>query len=131
MTKRILIVDDDAMNREILEAFLSMQKFEILMAHDGESALESLKTVVPDLVITDVKMFDMTGYDLCQHIKTTPSLQAIPVMIVTGYNSPEDEANARHVGADDFVTRPIDYLNFVHRVKTLVNRGVTGSSTAL
>ncbi len=123
MGTKVLIVDDDVMNREIIDAFLSLQQIETLMAHDGETAWEMIQTETPSLVVTDVKMYDMSGYELCERIKNSASLGRIPVMIVTGYNSAEDEAQARAAGADDFLSRPLDYLDFVHRVKTLVNRG--------
>lgn len=123
MCQAILIVDDDAMNREIIDAFLSLQHYETLMAHDGESAWEMLQREKPCLVVTDVKMYDMSGFELCQRIKSAPHLQGLPVMIVSGYNSPEDESQARAVGADDFLARPLDYLDFMNRVKALLNRG--------
>jgi len=119
--KTILVVDDDAMNREVMEAFLTSVDYAVLLANNGSRALKSAKNHLPDLIILDIKMPDMNGFEVCEALKKDPITQAIPVMIVTGFNSPEDFERGREVGASDFISRPFDGDDFIARVHKLLH----------
>lgn len=118
--KTILVVDDDAMNREVMEAFLISVDYAVLLANNGTRALQSASRYMPDLIILDIKMPDMNGFEVCQALKSDPLTQIIPVMIVTGFDSPEDKKRGRDVGAADFISRPFDGDEFIERVHRLL-----------
>lgn len=109
----ILVVDDDAMNREVMEAFLSAEDYRVLLANSGEQALKLLTQTAPDLVILDVRMPDMDGYQVCQAITRS---YTVPVIIVSGYSEPEDTKRGMAAGAVDYIARPFNADNFLERV---------------
>lgn len=119
--KRILVIDDDAMNREVMEAFLTVENYEVLLAHNGRSGLNLVRETVPDLVIVDVRMPDMTGYEVCEFIKSQESLHSIPVLIVTGFDAKEDRERGKQAGADAFLPRPFDVDELANVVTGLLN----------
>ena len=116
--KHILVVDDDAMQREIMDAYLSMQDYDVTLAHNGVSGLKRASEFNPDLVILDVKMPDMTGYEVCEILKT--DYPDLPILLVTGFNAPEDREQGFAVGANDFMTRPFDGDTLISKVATLL-----------
>lgn len=119
--KRILIIDDDAMNREVMEAFLSSENYDVLLASDGQSGISSATRNIPDAIVLDVRMPDMSGYEVCEQLKKQDSTKAIPVMIVTGFDAKEDFERGQEAGADDFLTRPFDGDDLLTRVGNLVS----------
>lgn len=108
----ILVVDDDAMNREIMQEFLATEDYRVRLARDGEDGIQQARDHLPDLVLVDLKMPDMTGYEVCETLKADPATQHIPLVVVTGFNGSEEEQRARTAGADGFLTRTsnIDYF---------------------
>ncbi|MEL7432938.1 MAG: response regulator [Chloroflexota bacterium] len=119
-SKVILVIDDDAMNREVMEAFLTSEDYTVLLASDGETGIASARANLPDGIILDVRMPDMTGYEVCTQLKADPDTQQIPIMIVTGFDAKEDFERGRQAGADDFLTRPFDGDELLERVANLV-----------
>lgn len=119
--KTILVIDDDAMNREVMEAFLTSENYLVLLAQSGEDGISQAQSAAPDGIILDVRMPDMTGYDVCTHLKADETTQSIPVMIVTGFDSKEDRERGVAAGADDFLPRPFDGENLLQRVAALVS----------
>ena len=117
MKKLILVADDDAMNREIMEAFLSSENYDVALANNGKTALQKAASIQPDLIILDVKMPDMTGYDVCQQIRQQ---QDTPIMIVTGFDAKSDRDRALQVGASAFFPRPFKGDDLLVRVKQLL-----------
>lgn len=118
--KHILVVDDDDMNRELMEAFLASENYTVALAHSGKVALQMASELHPDLVILDVRMPDMSGYEVCQQLKSEPQTQAIAVIIVTGFDGREDRERAAEVGADAFVSRPFGADELIERVRDLL-----------
>lgn len=121
MIYSILVADDDAMNREIMEAFLATENYEVHLANNGETALALMARLRPHLLILDVLLPDMSGYEVCQNLKTNPITAAIPVLIVTGYDEPEDKQAAKAAGANDFLARPFEPEEFLARVRALLS----------
>lgn len=119
--KQILVIDDDAMNREVMDAFLSSENYEVLLASNGESGLAIAIKKIPDAIVLDVRMPDMSGYEVCEQLKNQDSTRAIPVMIVTGFDAKEDFERGKSVGADEFLTRPFDGDDLLLRVRELVS----------
>lgn len=122
MSKRILVVDDDAMNREVMEAFLSLERHEVFLAHNAQEGLRLAAEKLPDLIILDVRMPDMLGYEVCAILKEQETTVAIPVLMVTGFDAKEDRARAREVGVDDFLSRPFEGDTLLEHVNRLLNR---------
>lgn len=117
---RILIVDDEELSRELLQLSLEAEGHQIVLAGSGEKALEIIHSQPPDLVLTDVRMHSMSGYELCAAIKAEESTWHIPVLIYTGLNSVEDKQEGIAAGADDFIRKPLDLLIMLNRVRTLL-----------
>jgi CheY-like chemotaxis protein len=114
----ILIVDDDWMNRELLEAQLS--EYEVAAANSGQRALEIIQISPPDLVILDVRMPGMDGYELAARLRLESRTHDIPIMMLTGLDSDEARMRAFQVGADDVMPKPFDTFIFLNRVRLLL-----------
>ena len=119
MTAKVLVVDDIKANVKLLEARLSAEYFEILTAYSGPEALEVLEEERVDVILLDVMMPGMDGFEVCQHLKRNPETQHIPVIMVTALDTPQDRLRGLEVGADDFLTKPVDDIALVTRVKNL------------
>jgi len=120
LTARILIVDDVLPNRKLLKAKLEREYFDVLTAASGQEALDLVEREQPDLVLLDVMMPDMDGMEVCRRIKKNPASAFLPVVLVTALDHPEDRVAGLQAGADDFLTKPLDELSLVARVRSLV-----------
>jgi two-component system cell cycle response regulator len=120
MTARILVVDDLAPNTRLLEAKLTHEYFDVLTACDGESALKIVGEQSPDIVLLDVMMPGMDGFEVCRRMKEDPSSAHIPVVMVTALSDVADRVRGLEAGADDFLTKPINDVALMARVKSLV-----------
>ncbi len=110
---KILIVDDDSDNREILRARLQKGGYEILEAINGTSGLDAARTQNPDLVILDVMMPKMDGWQVCRALRDDPKTKALPVIMLTAKNQQIEEMRGWESGANEYVTKPIDYDEFM------------------
>lgn len=120
MPARVLVVDDVATNVKLLEAKLSSQYFNVLTATDGQQALDMVVTKDPDIVLLDVMMPGMDGFEVCRQIKGNTETAHIPVIMVTALRHPEDRVAGLDAGADDFLSKPLDDIALFARVKSLV-----------
>lgn len=117
---RVLVVDDDVLLRDLLEAILVDANYDVVSASDGEQALTTVAEREPDLVLLDVQMPRMNGYEVCRRLKNDPETQFIPVVMVTALEGDEDKIKAIEAGADDFVTKPYNSYMLLTRVKSLL-----------
>ena len=117
---RILIADDNEQNRELLEAYLADADYEIAMAVDGHSTLEQVAEFQPDIVLLDIMMPRLSGYEVCQRLKADPKTHDIPILMVTALNEMGDIEKAVAAGCDDFLTKPVNRLELTVRVKSLL-----------
>src|SRR5690606_591153 len=120
MTARILVVDDVPANVKLLEARLLAEYYEVLVARDGAEALETCENGKVDVVLLDVMMPGMDGFEVCRRLKADPATQHIPVVMVTALDQVADRVRGLEVGADDFLTKPVNDLQLMTRVKSLV-----------
>src|ERR1700689_3645925 len=119
MTARILVVDDVPANVKLLEARLSAEYFDVITAMSGEEALTICERAECDLVLLDVMMPDMDGFEVCRRLKTNPATHHIPVIMVTALDQPSDRVRGLDAGADDFLTKPIPEMALIARVGSL------------
>jgi putative two-component system response regulator len=116
----ILVADDQAANRELLDELLSSEGFNVLTAADGASALEHLNLVNIDLILLDVMMPELNGFEVCTRIKADPDTYLIPVVLVTSLSDKQDRIKGIRAGADDFLSRPVDRTELLTRVRSLL-----------
>src|SRR5438067_10920627 len=116
---RILVVDDTPANVRLLDAVLRPRGFDIVTATSGQEALDAIAMQPPDVVLLDVQMPGMNGYEVCRRVREDPELGALPIIMVTASLS-EERTLALEAGADDFVVRPFDQAELVARVRSLV-----------
>jgi diguanylate cyclase (GGDEF)-like protein len=117
---RILVVDDVPVNVQLLTTYLTSVGYEVFTARDGEEALEKVTATQPDLVLLDVMMPKLNGFEVCERVKSDPTTRIIPVIMVTALNEIEDKIKATESGADDFVSKPFNKLELLTRVKSLL-----------
>ncbi|GBF25290.1 response regulator PleD [bacterium MnTg02] len=119
MTARILVVDDVPANIKLLEARLSAEYFEVATARSGPEALKICEEERIDVVLLDVMMPGMDGFEVCSHLKANPTTLHIPIILVTALDQSVDRVNGLQAGADDFLTKPVDEVALLTRVKNL------------
>lgn len=120
MSARVLVVDDILPNVKLLEAKLSSEYYDVITATNGQEALDKAASESPDLVLLDVMMPGMDGFEVCQKIKSNMDLAHIPVVMVTALTDTQDKVRGLESGADDFLSKPIDDTALMARVRSLV-----------
>jgi two-component system cell cycle response regulator len=119
MTARVLVVDDVPANVRLLEARLSAEYFDVVTAMSGAEALAVCQKAECDIVLLDVMMPDMDGFEVCRRIKNDPSMHHIPVVMVTALDHPSDRVRGLEAGADDFLIKPVSDVALIARVRSL------------
>ena len=117
---KLLIADDNQQNCELLEAFLAEEGYEIAFAYDGAETLVRVAEQQPDLILLDIMMPKLSGYEVCQRLKQDEATTSIPILMVTALNKHGDIEKAVTAGCDDFLTKPVNGLELKIRVKSLL-----------
>ena len=117
MTKSILVVEDQEDNRQILRDLLSTGDYELIEAENGQEALDALATKRPDLILMDIQLPVMDGYEATRRIKANPDWKSIPIIVVTSYALSGDAEKARGAGCDDYVTKPYSPRQLLAKIK--------------
>ena len=126
---RILVVDDEIYIVHILDFSLGMEGYEVVTALDGEQALEKLKVEKPDLIVLDIMMPKLDGYEVCKAIKSDPETRQIPVILLSAKGRNVDQKMGFDVGADDYITKPFSPRKLVERINQLLGQTVTERQT--
>jgi len=122
--RQILVVEDSRVHATILSRMLSTKGFHVEVAGNGREALERLQDKTPSLVLSDIEMPQMDGYELCRSIKANPRLREVPVILLTSLNHPEDIVHGLNAGADQYLTKPVELESLLGRVESLLRSGV-------
>ena len=127
MSARILVVDDIEANRRLLQAKLEAQYYTVIQAENGPQALEVARKELPDIILLDVMMPGMDGYEVCRRLKEDPATAFIPVVMVTALSDTEDRVRGLDAGAEDFLTKPVDDFALMSRVGALMRYNAVAS----
>ena len=120
MTKRILVVEDHEENRRIMHDLLTTAGFEMIEAHTGEDGVRAAEAERPDLILMDIQLPGLDGYEATRQIKAKPELRAIPIIAVTSYALSGDEGKAREAGCDEYVAKPFSPRALLAKVRELL-----------
>ena len=120
MKKRILVVEDQQDNRQILRDLLTNAGFDMIEAENGEEAIASAQASRPDLILMDIQLPILDGYEATRRIKADPALRSIPIIVVTSYALSGDEEKARLAGCDDYVAKPFSPRGLLAKIKEYV-----------
>lgn len=123
--QKILIVDDDANIAELIELYLTKECFQCMQAHDGEEALKKNTSFQPDLILLDIMLPGIDGYDVCREIRKTST---VPIIMLSAKGEVFDKVLGLELGADDYIIKPFDSKELVARVKAVLRRYQTGSA---
>ncbi len=117
---RVLIADDDPQAAELMEAYLSDQGYDLAIAGDGEQTLKLLAEWSPDLILLDVMMPRISGFEVCKRLRANPATHDVAVLMITALDQASDIDRAVEAGTDDFVSKPVNKREVIHRVRALL-----------
>jgi DNA-binding response OmpR family regulator len=117
---RVLIADDNIQNVELLEAYLAGLDCEIQTAYDGEETLRAVETFRPDLILLDVMMPKLSGFEVCRKVRANPEARETLILMVTALNESSDFERGVQAGTDDFLTKPVNKVELLCRIKSLL-----------
>ena len=115
-----LVVDDVPLNRKLQQTYLDAVGYDVILAEDGIEALKRVEEETPDLILLDIMMPKMNGFQVCHNLKNNDSTRFIPIIMVTALNEVEDKIKGIEAGADDFICKPFNKLELLARVKSLL-----------
>ena len=117
---RILIADDHQQNVELLEAYLADRDVDVAIAVDGQDALDKFASFQPDLILLDIMMPKLSGFEVCERLKGDPATSGVMILMVTALNEDGDIERAVEAGADDFISKPVHKLELLKRVDNML-----------
>jgi two-component system alkaline phosphatase synthesis response regulator PhoP len=120
--KRILVVDDEIYIVHILEFSLTMEGYEVMTASDGEEALRVIDTERPDLVVLDIMMPRLDGYEVCRRLRQDEQFSSLPVILLSAKGRPVDRESGLEAGADDYITKPFSPRKLVEKIRVLLEQ---------
>jgi len=118
--RKVLLVDDEAGFAELLRDLLELDNYEVVTAEDGQEGLEKLKTFLPDVIISDVVMPRMSGFELFKQVKASPETAGLPFLFITGFQDERVLSEARKIGVFGILRKPIDIEQIENRIKEIM-----------
>ncbi|KQY99959.1 two-component system response regulator [Pseudolabrys sp. Root1462] len=118
---KVLLVEDNEMNRDMLSRRLARNGYEVVMAVDGQQAVTMAASENPDIILMDMSLPVIDGWEATRRVKADPATQKIPVIALTAHAMAEDESKARNAGCDDFDTKPVDIQRLIGKMKALLD----------
>ena len=122
---KILVVDDEIYIVHILDFSLGMEGYDVVTALDGEQALDKLKSEKPDLIVLDIMMPKLDGYETCKRLKADPETKGMPVILLSAKGRNVDQKVGFEVGADDYITKPFSPRKLVERINAILGHGTS------
>lgn len=119
---KILVVEDDFQNRQLINIYLTRSGYEVVSAINGTAALEKLLTFTPDLIVSDIAMPNMDGFELFDKVKSFPHLRSVPFIFLTAYSDTEKRRLSKEIGSDDFLTKPIEQEELLASIRGKLKR---------
>jgi len=120
VSQRLLLADDSITIQKVVELILAEEDFEIKSVNNGEEALAVISSFMPDIILADIEMPKVNGYQLCETIKRNPAMNSIPVILLTGAFEPIDEELAKQVQADDFIIKPFESQELISKINAVL-----------
>lgn len=117
---RILIVDDTPEAAELLEAYLANEDYDLRIANDGEQTLREVADWQPDLILLDIMMPRLSGFEVCKRVRANPATREVAILMITALDQASDIEKAVDAGTDDFLSKPINRTELLHRVRSLL-----------
>jgi CheY-like chemotaxis protein len=125
---KILLVEDNAMNRDMLSRRLERKGYQVVLAPDGQSGLEMTRAQAPDLILMDMGLPDLDGWEVTRRLKADPATRHVPVIALTAHATSSDREEALEAGCDDFDTKPIDLPHLLAKIEALLSAGAMAST---
>ena len=120
MAAKILVVEDNPAFQRLLALALSEAGYEVIVANDGADGLKKAREYHPQLIILDIMLPGMDGYEVCRYMRSDPQLANLPILMLTAKAGPRDEQEGFRAGADDYLTKPVDLSELMQRIQTLL-----------
>lgn len=120
MTQRILVVDDDLVTAKLVAVLLRREGYTVTVVHDASQAFSALDVISPDLLILDIMMPGMDGYEFCRILRSDRAKKNLPVLMFTGMARPADQRRGFAVGADDYLVKPVNSRDLIDRVRAML-----------
>jgi DNA-binding response OmpR family regulator len=117
---RILIADDHPQGVELLDAYLAETGFDVESAHDGEETMRKVRDWRPDVVLLDIMMPKISGFEVCKRLKSDAATRGVAVLMITALDQPSDVERAVEAGTDDFLTKPVNQTDLLRRIRALL-----------
>lgn len=128
MKRSILLIEDNAQNRYLVTFLLEKDGYEVLSVEDGASGIEAARQRVPDLIVLDIQLPKMNGYEVARRLRHDERLRAVPIVAVTSYATPGDREKAMASGCTGYIEKPIEPETFAHAIRQIIATGAEGAT---
>lgn len=129
--KKVLVVDDEPDIVDLIKMALTLANFEVTTAENGPATLKILEGLKPDLILLDIMMPQMTGFEVCKKIRSQKALRSVPIIMLTAKGQKQDAEQGLKLGADDYIIKPFDPYDLAEQVRSMIEKTQQASQTTL